>query len=108
MSYLIGLIATNGLSCRVSQKIVPRLCCCCGGAVGSIVSVFIHFHRSGFNLEFETLYELIRRVAADLWQRKGKYVVSYIFHICYISYFIFESFKEGCPSAEAVFQGALR
>ena len=29
-------------------------------------------------------------------------------HICYISYFIFESFKEGCPSAEAVFQGTLR
>ena len=31
--------------------------------------------------------------------------VYFIFHILY---FIFEFFKEGSPSAEAVFQGALR
>ena len=39
--------------------IVPRLCSYCGGAVDSIISVFTQLHRSGFNLEFETLFESI-------------------------------------------------
>ena len=30
-----------------------RLCCCSGGAVVLIVSVFIKLHRKGFNLNFE-------------------------------------------------------
>ena len=50
--------AMMGLS-RVSQKIVPRLCGFCGGAVDSIISVFTQLHRSSFNLEFETLFESI-------------------------------------------------
>ena len=44
---------------RVSQKIVPRLCGCCAGALDLIMSIFAQLHRSGFNLEFDTLYELI-------------------------------------------------
>ena len=51
---------------------MPRLCGCCGGAVDSIISVFTQLHRSSFNLEFETSYESMRQVVADLWQRKGK------------------------------------
>ena len=54
------------------QKIVVRLCGCCGGAVDSIVSVFMRLHGSSFNLEFENLFELIWHMVADLWQRKGK------------------------------------
>ena len=38
------------------SQIVPHLCCYCGGAVGSIVSVFTQFYRSGFNFEFATLF----------------------------------------------------
>ena len=41
------------------SKIVPRLRGCYGGAIDSIISVFIQLHRSGFNLEFETLFESI-------------------------------------------------
>ena len=51
--------------------IVPRLCCCCGGFVDSIIPVFVQLHRSGFNLEFETSYESIRYVVVDLQQRNG-------------------------------------
>ena len=43
----------------VSQKIMPCLCGCCGGAINSIISLFEHLHRLGFNLEFEILYESI-------------------------------------------------
>ena len=43
----------------VPKKNVPRLCDCCGGAIDTIISVFIQLHRSGFNLEFETLRESI-------------------------------------------------
>ena len=39
--------------------IVPRLCGYCGGVADSIISIFIHFDRSGFNVEFETLFDLI-------------------------------------------------
>ena len=52
--------------------IVPCLCGYCGGAVDSIISVFTQLHRSGFNLEFQTLFESIGQVVADIWQRKGK------------------------------------
>ena len=41
------------------QKIVPRLCCCYGGAVDSVVSIFTQLHRSGFKFVFEALYESI-------------------------------------------------
>ena len=44
---------------KVSQKIVPCLCGCCGGAVNATISAFSQLHRSGFNLEFETLFESI-------------------------------------------------
>ena len=40
-------------------KNVPGLCGCCGGDINSIISSFTQLHRSGFNLEFETLYESI-------------------------------------------------
>ena len=56
----------------MSQKIVPRFFGYCGGAVDTIISVFNKLHRSSFNLEFETSFESIRHVVADLWQRKGK------------------------------------
>ena len=61
---------------RVSQKIVPRSHGCCGGAVDSIISIFAQLHRPSFNLEFETLYEFICQVVADLWQREGNNVVT--------------------------------
>ena len=44
----------------------------CRGAVDSIIWVFMQSHRSVFNLEFETQFESIRQVVADLWQRKDK------------------------------------
>ena len=43
---------------------------CCGGAVALIVWFFKQLHKSGFNLEFETLLESIRQAAADLWQKR--------------------------------------
>ena len=49
----------NTIQYRVSKRIVPHLCGCCGGAVYSIISVFTQLHRLGFNLDFETLYESI-------------------------------------------------
>ena len=57
---------------QVFKKFVPRLCGYCGGALDSVISVFVQLHGSSFNLEFETLFESIRHVVADLWQRKGK------------------------------------
>ena len=39
--------------------IVPHLCGYCGGAVNSIISVFVQLDRSAFDLGFETLFELI-------------------------------------------------
>ena len=51
---------------------MPCLCGYCGGAVDSIIPVFTQLHRSGFNLEFETLYESVGQVVIDLWQRKAK------------------------------------
>ena len=51
---------------------MPRLCGYCGEALISVMSTFTQLHRSGFNLEFETLFESIRHVVADLRQRKGK------------------------------------
>ena len=44
---------------RASQNVVPRLCSCCGGAIDSIILVFTQLHRSGLNVEFETLYDSI-------------------------------------------------
>ena len=44
---------------RVSEKILLYLCGCCERAVNSIISAFRQLHRSGFNLEFETLFESI-------------------------------------------------
>ena len=51
---------------RCPNNIVPRLCGCCGGAVDSFISHFTQLHSSGFNLAFETLYETIWQVVADL------------------------------------------
>ena len=52
------------------KKLVSRLCDCCGGAVDSSISSFKQLHRSMFNFDFETLYESIWQVVADLWERK--------------------------------------
>ena len=41
------------------KKNVLRECGYYGGAVDSIISVFTQLHRSGFNLEYETLRESI-------------------------------------------------
>ena len=38
----------------------------------SPISNFTQLHGSGFKLEFETLFESIWQVVADLWQRRGK------------------------------------
>ena len=38
------------------QKIVPRLCCYCGGAVILIVSLFTKLQRMCFSLNFETRF----------------------------------------------------
>ena len=53
------------INCRVSQKVVPCLCACCGGDVDSIISVFTQLHRSSFSLEFQTLYESILQKVTD-------------------------------------------
>ena len=44
------------LSPECLKIIVPHLCGHCGGAVSFIKSIFTQLHRSGFNLEFETLF----------------------------------------------------
>ena len=54
------------------SKIVPFLRGCCGGAVDSVISLSRQLHRSGFNLDFETLYDSARQVVDDLWQRNGE------------------------------------
>ena len=54
------------------HKFVPCLCGYCGGAVDSVFSLLGQLHSLSFNLEFETLFESIGRVVADLWQRRGK------------------------------------
>ena len=51
--------------------IVPRLYGYCGGAVDSTSSIFTHLHSIG-QACFETLYESIWQVVANLWQRKAK------------------------------------
>ena len=35
------------------------MCDYCGGAVAFIASVFVHLHRSRFNIEFETLSQSV-------------------------------------------------
>ena len=54
------------------KKIVPCLYGYCGGAVDSIISIFTQLHRSGFNLEFEALFEPLCQVVSDLSQRTCK------------------------------------
>ena len=53
----------NGLEAHLPtgcpQKIVRCLYVCFGGAMDSIIFVFTQLHRSGFNLEFETLFESV-------------------------------------------------
>ena len=44
---------------KVSKNNCTRLCGYCGGAANSIISVFTQLHWSGFNLEFENLFESI-------------------------------------------------
>ena len=51
---------------KVSLTTVLRFCSCSGGAVGSIILVFTQLHNPGFNLEFETLFELVWQMIADL------------------------------------------
>ena len=41
------------------KKNMPLLCGCYGGAVCSVILDSRHLHRSGLDLEFETLYESI-------------------------------------------------
>ena len=52
-------MATYNIHIGCPNKIVPRLCGYCVGAVDSIISNFTQLHRSSFNLEFETLFESI-------------------------------------------------
>ena len=59
--------------CTGCPKIImPCLCGYCGGVVDSVISVFTQLRRSGFNLEFQTLFESILRMVAKLWERKFK------------------------------------
>ena len=57
---------------RQSQNIVPHLCGCCRGSVTSVFPLLTKVHRSGFSLEFETLFKPICKVVADLWHVKLK------------------------------------
>ena len=50
-------VSMNNIMYWVSQNNGERLCGYCGAAIDSIISVFTQLHRSGFNLEFETLPE---------------------------------------------------
>ena len=52
-------LRTDMIGLRGVPKNVTSLCGCCGGAVDLIILVFTQLHRSGFNLEFETLYESV-------------------------------------------------
>ena len=65
------------------SKIVPRLYDC-GGAVDSIISILKQLHRSGLNLGFETLYDSIWHMVADLLQSKGK-ISGYFINSCPIA-----------------------
>ena len=56
----------------VPEKLCLVLCDYCGGDVDSIISAVTKLHRSGFNLEFEALFDSACHLVADLWQRKGK------------------------------------
>ena len=51
------LVANFIENTRCTKMIVPSLCGYCGGAVGSIISVFTQLHRLGSGLDFETLLE---------------------------------------------------
>lgn len=51
---------------------MPRVSGSCGGAVTLIVQFFTQLHGIGLNLEFETVFELICQVLADLWHTKVK------------------------------------
>ena len=67
-SFFPGLIgfADLQLFAGCPKKIVPLLCGCCGGAEGSIISIFTYLYRSGFSVEFETLCESIQ------WRIRGQ------------------------------------
>ena len=60
------------ISLQIVKKIVPRLCGCYGEAIDSLISAFTQLHRSGVIFKFETMYEPVQQVVADLWQRKGQ------------------------------------
>ena len=57
---------------RVFRITVPHLCGYCGGAVDLFILISTQLHRSGFDIEFETLFESIWHMVADLRQRKGR------------------------------------
>ena len=82
---------------------MPRLCGHCGEAVTLIISIFTYKHRSGFNLEFETLFESIWQVVADLWQRKGKVVASKTALLLFYSNVKKVSFQRKSPSTLSKF-----
>ena len=65
--------------CIGCSRIFTCLCIRCGGAVASIVSVFAQLRRSGFNIDFETLFESILQAVTGLWQAKAKVVAQ---HFC--------------------------
>ena len=51
--------ALRNLIAVCPKLIVALLCAYCVGAMDSIISDVARLHRSGFNLEFETLHESI-------------------------------------------------
>ena len=55
------------LSTGCLKIIVLRFCGYCEGAVDPVALFVTLLHRSGFNLEFKTLFESILHVVADLW-----------------------------------------
>ena len=55
---------------------MPRLSGCCGGAVIYLVSSLYSCTQAGSKLEFETLFEPISVVVADLWQEKLERIVA--------------------------------
>ena len=56
---MVTLPCTFTSKYTMREGIMPHLCSYCGGAVHSIISFFTQLYRSGFNLDFETVYESI-------------------------------------------------
>ena len=67
---------------RRPKKVVYCLGGCCEGLVASIFVIFTRLRRLGLSVDFETLFESIWQVVADLWRMKRQMGDS--FSICIV------------------------